>query len=246
MGDEVLGSPPAAPPPAFRIEGDRAALFGALAKARPEFASLETNQTAEVEKDGRKLYSFDYADLATLQQATTGALSKHGLVLMQPWWSDGEGYVLMTMLAHASGASISTETWLPRQQDWQKLGSALSYLQRYQWRSILGISASKDDDDANAAVGNSGTQTRPRPAPQASRQPPPARPTGAITDAQLRDIGDIAKELGLNKAKGESIMKEVCGFVAPLEELPKADAQKLLVALVDMQKKGASNGAAPA
>lgn len=235
--------PPASlPPAAFRIEGDRAMLFGALAKARNEFKPLETNQTANVEKEGRKLYAFDYADLATLQEATTPALSKHGLCISQPWWSDGEGYVLLTILMHESGASMSAETWFPRPPDWQKLGSALSYQQRYQWRSFLGISASKDDDDANAAVGNSGTQIQPKQRNGgASRAPAAApRPAGSITDAQMHDIRELAGELKWGRPQGEKVMQEALGYVAELEALPKEDATKLIAAMVEAQKKASA------
>jgi hypothetical protein len=238
-----LVPPPAAPPPAFRIEGDRALLFGALAKARAAFKPLENNRTVDVEKDGRKLYGFDYADLATVQDATTAALSANGLVITQPWWSDGDGYVALTMLAHASGAYMSSETWFSRPPDWQKLGSALSYIQRYQWRSILGISAPRDDDDGKTASDGNGAPARP-PARAATRQPPapkPAaeRPRGSATDAQLHDIREVAGELRWGKASGEAFMKQALGYVAELEALSEGDAKKLLAAMVEAQAAGA-------
>jgi hypothetical protein len=252
---QPTAAPAVQPPPAFKIEGDRKELFGALAKARAEFKSLEANQTADIEgKDGRRGYKFDYADLATLQEATTPALSKHGLCISQPWWSEGDGYVLLTILMHESGAFMSSETWFSRPPDWQKLGSALSYQQRYQWRSFLGISASKDDDDANGASGNGGANyptparrqasvpspaASPRPAPAAAKAGP--RPQGSITDAQLNDISEVAREMGWNRDRGEAFMKDAIGYVAELEALPKEDAQKLIAAMVAAQgQRGAA------
>lgn len=251
---EVQETTPA-PPPAFRIDGDRVALFGALVKARAAFKPLENNQTGEVVKDGRKLYSYDYADLASVQEATAPALAAHGLVIMQPWWSDGEGYVSSTILAHVSGALMATETWFKNPGTWQQVGSALSYVQRYQWRAILGISASKDDDDGANASGNgasnghSNGKAQPRPAtraPQAAPEPRPAqaakpRPQGAASDAQLQDISDVAAEMGWNRDKGEAFMKTALGYVAELEALSTGDAKKLLEAMVVAQNQRAAS-----
>lgn len=238
--DDVQEKPPV--PPAFRIEGDRALLFGALAKARAAFKVLANNQTGVVEKDGRKLYEYDYADLATVQDATTASLSANGLVITQPWWSDGDGYVSLTMLAHESGAYMSTETWFAKPADWQKLGSALSYVQRYQWRSILGISASKEDDDGATASRGNGNGA-PAPARQATRAPQAAAPAqvkrGTVTEAQLHDIVEMAEELHWDGVTGAKFMKDAIGFSCKLEMLNEPDAKKLIAAMVAEQGKAA-------
>ena len=240
---ETQETPPA-PPPAFRIEGDRVALFGALVKARAAFKTLANNQEGRVEKDGKLLYTYDYADLANVQEATAPALAAAGLVIMQPWWSDGEGYVSSTMLVHASGALMATETWFKHPGTWQQVGSALSYIQRYQWRSILGISASKDDDDGAATNGNGAP--RPAPARQATRAPqaapkpaPAAPPRGTATDAQLTDIVDMAEEMGWDGVTGGAFMKQALGYSCRLEALNEADAKKLIAAMVEEQSKRA-------
>lgn len=236
-----------APPPAFRIEGDRAALFGALAKARKAFAPLTNNQTGEVVKDGKKLYEYDYSDLESVQSATAPALADCGLVITQPWWSDGEGYVSSTILAHETGAMMVTETWFRQPGDWQKTGSALSYIKRYQWCAILGISAKDDDDGAAASKGNGNgasaparqamraPQTAPKPAPR----PSPA--ANAATEAQITDILEVAGELGLDSPGIESFMQTALGYTCGSSQLSTSDAKKLLEAMVGEQSKRAAS-----
>lgn len=249
MSDEKETAP-TTPAPAFRIEGDRATLFGALVKARAAFKALANNQEGRVEKDGKLLYTYDYADLANVQDATSPALANAGLVIMQPWWSDGEGYVSSTMLVHVSGAMMATETWFKHPGTWQQVGSALSYIQRYQWRSILGISASKDDDDGaratNGAGANNGNGQQQRGARPAARQlsaaPKPApRPVGAATDAQITDILEVAGELGLDSPGIESFMQTALGYTCGSNELSVSDAKKLLEAMVSEQNKRAAS-----
>lgn len=244
MGDQK--ETPPAPPPAFRIEGDRAVLFGALVKARAGFKPLENNQTGDVVKDGKRLYSYDYADLANVQEATAPALAANGLMIMQPWWSDGEGYVSSTILAHVSGALMATETWFKSPGAWQQVGSALSYIQRYQWRSILGISASKDDDDGastNNGAGNGASALAP--ARQATRAPqtttrPAATQHGTVTEAQLHDIVELAEDLHWDGITGANFMKAAIGFSCKLEALNEPDARKLIAAMVAEQTKQAA------
>lgn len=232
-------------PPAFRIEGDRAALFGALAKARKAFKQLTVNQTADVVKEGKKLYDFDYADLESVQSATAPVLAECGLVITQPWWSDNEGFVSATILAHETGAMMVTETWFRHPGDWQKLGSALSYIERYQWKAILGISAKKDDDDGAAASrGNGNGAPAAAPARQATRAPQaaakPEVKRGTVTDAQLHDIVELAEELRWDGITGAAFMKETIGFSCKLESLNEPEAKKLIEAMVAQQAKQAA------
>lgn len=220
---EPAPASPASRPPPFRILGDRGALFTAFSKARAEFGSLNTNQTADVQMKAGGSYKFDYADLSSIQDATVPALAKYGLSIFQPWWQEADGYVLLTILAHESGASMETETFFREDGNKQALGSALTYLQRYQWRSVCGISASKDDDDGNQAVGNRAVVTQ--------RQTPP-KPQG-IPEPLMAEITALAKHLNFDKAKGEAFMKAHLKFVKPLDVLTKEEAGRLIVEMTN-------------
>lgn len=217
-------APASGRPPPFRIEGDRALLFKALAAARAEFVPLDASQTAEVKnKEGKVLYSFDYADLSTLQAVTVPALSKHGLVIMQPWWDGGGGICLLTMLCHESGAYMSCEAWVEG-NDWQARSSGLTYAKRYAWGSILGISARKDDDDGNKAVGNQATIT-----PRASR----IQDTAGAPDPLLQEVAALSRQLGFDRKAGEAFMMQHLKFVKPTDKMTKEELGKLIVAMTN-------------
>lgn len=173
------------------INGDKGALFEALAKAQSEFGPIHRTETARVRGEakgsGREFeYVFSYAPLENVLAACVPALNKNGLWFSQPLASaDTGGHQLRTWLCHASGAMIEVETDLPRTETIQKLGSAVTYLRRYVAQALLGVSAD-EDDDGNAADGNQRTKVdRPvaRPTPsaapparQATVPAPPARP----------------------------------------------------------------------
>jgi hypothetical protein len=93
-----------------------------------------------------------YASLAEVIDVIKGPLAKHGLsVLALPGYYSDIGYVLTTRLIHASGEWIETDMRLnPTKDDPQGLGSAITYMRRYTLPGI-GLYASEEDDDGNAA-----------------------------------------------------------------------------------------------
>lgn len=167
--------------PSFRMVGDMAPLFGAKAKARGAFAPIVKKCNVDVtSKEGKKLYSFQYADLDAILDATSGAMSENGLDLS--WFlsdaPDG-GRSLRCILAHSSGAFIESIVTIPPQDGPQELGSALTYARRYQAGCVLGVAPEKDDD-GNAAAGQVAVpkevrRTPPAPAPK-NQTPPPGQP----------------------------------------------------------------------
>jgi len=93
-----------------------------------------------------------YASLAEVIDVIKAPLAKHGLsVLALPGYQVDVGYLLTTRLIHASGEWIETEMKLnPTKDDPQGLGSAITYMRRYTLPGI-GLYASEEDDDGNAA-----------------------------------------------------------------------------------------------
>lgn len=126
-------------------------LIEALAGAQAEIKPPERNKTVQVRTKAGGKYSFTYADLAQVIEACRVPLTKHGLWVTQPTF----GSRLVTTLYHSSGQWISTEVdlVLPENYTNQEYGSALTYMRRYQWITLLGMAADTDDD-ANAADGN--------------------------------------------------------------------------------------------
>lgn len=161
----------------FRIVGDAGALFGALALAQAAFQPISKNRTVTVRPRDKPAYTFDYATLDQVLAATVPALSANGLALLQPFYHGPNGLEIRTILAHSSGARLEAVTELPKTDNIQGAGSALTYLKRYQAQAILGVS-SEEDDDGNAADGNTiqNSQPRDRSKPAAPPKAPPKPP----------------------------------------------------------------------
>lgn len=94
-----------------------------------------------------------YADLASVWEACRKALTENGLAVAQygRCTHDGQQWVLVTELIHASGDYLRGEIpLLNGKGDMQGLGSALTYARRYGLAAMVGVSP--EDDDGNAAT----------------------------------------------------------------------------------------------
>lgn len=132
------------------MSDDLGPLAAALAKAQTQFPTIKRDKkvTVQSKKTGSS-YSFSYAPLESVLEATRGPLAANGLAIVQMLDSGA----LVTTLLHESGAYLSGRIDLPQVEDMQGLGSAITYLRRYAIQAVLGIAA-EEDDDGNRAVGN--------------------------------------------------------------------------------------------
>ena len=94
-------------------------------------------------------FGYTYADLPKIFEVINPILKKHGLGFTQLI----NGTELITIVFHVeSGEQIESKTAIPQgvqlkgMNDFQVLGSAISYLRRYCISSILGIVSDKDTD----------------------------------------------------------------------------------------------------
>lgn len=133
------------------IQNQKASYLGELFKA------LSAAQ-AEMETAGltanNPFFKSKYADLAEIVKASRPALTKHGLAIMQCVHQKDDGsQVLLTILGHSSGQSISSEIAItPSKTDVQSLGSYITYLRRYSYAALVGVIVCDEDDDGNNAV----------------------------------------------------------------------------------------------
>jgi ERF superfamily len=139
-----------------------AALAAALSKAqgafKPIVRSREVSVRMKAEKGGGT-YTFKYAPLDEVIEATRPALAANGLAVVQLLVGDK----LSTTLLHASGQWIASTIPLgERAGTLQDLGSKLTYLRRYALAGILGV-APEDDDDGR---GGNGEEPAPRQVPR--------------------------------------------------------------------------------
>ncbi len=184
----------------------------ALSKAQSKYKPLNKSKEAKIKTRTGGEYSYFYADLADLLEATRGALMENELAISQPI----KGEILHTYLIHSSGEFIESYMPLPRGLSNQELGSALTYLRRYSLSSILGI-AGEEDDDGNAAEqkpqykpDNEPPQFKPMHRPPVEQKPitKPDRPIGVISLPQAQRLHIIAKETGWNEVKFKATLKE--------------------------------------
>lgn len=132
-------------------------LIQALVSARAEMAAPKKTSS-------NPAFRSKFADLAAILEAVEPALTKHGLAVTQSMRTAPEGVMLLdTTLWHTSGESLTSTAELhPEKATLQGLGSAITYLRRYQLQALLCLAA--EDDDGNAA-------SAPRTAQAAKPQP---------------------------------------------------------------------------
>jgi hypothetical protein len=114
------------------------------------------NATKNVDKQG---ITWKYADLAGCINTAKPHLLKHGLAVTQFMGMYDGKQSLTTMLTHSSGQYISDEVQLPEavlhgssgKNPVQVLGSAITYVRRYNYAAIIGMA--QEDDDGCAANG---------------------------------------------------------------------------------------------
>ena len=100
-------------------------------------------------------YGYTYADLPKIFEVINPLLKKHGLGFTQLI----NGSELITIVFHVeSGETIESNTSIPQNvalkgmNDFQVLGSAITYLRRYALSSALGLVTDKDTDAGGEQV----------------------------------------------------------------------------------------------
>jgi len=108
-------------------------------------------QEVPVIHKGTQGYSYSYADLPAIFEKINPLLAKHGLGFTQLL----NGTSLDTIVFHIeSGESITSSSSIPQgvqlkgMNDFQVLGSAITYLRRYSLSAALGLITDVDNDAA--------------------------------------------------------------------------------------------------
>lgn len=122
-------------------------LFSALAKAQSEMrmAGLHSENP---------YFKSRYADMAEIVSASRPALTKNGLCVIQQILANEDGQsILHTILCHSSGQWIETQMRVvPAKNDIQTLGSYITYLRRYAYAALVGVTTGGEDDDGEVAM----------------------------------------------------------------------------------------------
>lgn len=125
-----------------------APLFEALAKAQAEFSTVTATSRVTF-----KNVDFKFAPLSEILGAVRPALNKYGLTLTQQTkhipFGNANGIKVVTTLLHESGASYDIES-VPvfyNVNDIKNLGAQVTYLRRYEVKTLLGIEADSEELD---------------------------------------------------------------------------------------------------
>jgi len=120
-------------------------VWQALAEARKDFPVLRKDTEAHYGK---------FVNFNSIREQVDPVLEKAGLVIFQ--WPDvtGDGKpALTTKVRHESGEFVQATTPLVlSKQDPQAQGSAITYMKRYAYNTILSLKNMDDDDDGDTAT----------------------------------------------------------------------------------------------
>ena len=100
-------------------------------------------------------YGYKYADLPEIFKIINPLLKKHGLGFAQPIH---EGCIKTILFHIESGERLESDTIIPQgvqlkgMNNFQVLGSAITYIRRYALSSILGLVTDKDTDAAGEQI----------------------------------------------------------------------------------------------
>ena len=119
-------------------------IAGALAKAQAKIKSAIKSNT-------NPHFRSKYADLASVKDACSDALSGNDIAVVQAHGFEGDRFVLTTRLIHKSGQWLESVYLIkPVKEDPQGYASATTYARRIALSSMVGVVAD-EDDDGNAA-----------------------------------------------------------------------------------------------
>jgi hypothetical protein len=127
-------------------------LYKALADFQQECPTIAKAGEAKVQTKSGGNYSYHYADLPSIVELINPLMKKHKLGFIQPLrYTDGVRKVATIIFHTETGHSIESEIDIPEvtfvgMNDYQSLGSGITYLRRYSLSSALGIVTDEDND----------------------------------------------------------------------------------------------------
>lgn len=155
-------------------------IYKKIAAAKKEIGAISKDTTND-------FFKAKYYDINKLIEIVEPELEKQGLLLLQPIF---DGKVITRIIDIKTGEELKSEMELPKQDNPQKIGSAITYYRRYTLASLLALQA-EDDDGNNAA-----------------KPEPPKKPTEEINLA-IEEIGlcTSLQELGKVWTKHNNLQK---------------------------------------
>jgi len=123
-------------------------------------ALADFQQEVDVIHKDTQGYGYSYTDLPAIFKAINPLMKKHGLGFTQLV----NGATLKTIVFHAAtGEQVESETSIPqgvqlaKMNEFQVLGSAITYIRRYALSAMLGLVTEKDTDAGGEQVKKTNT-----------------------------------------------------------------------------------------
>lgn len=112
--------------------------------------------------ENNPFFKSKYVSLPVMLEQLEPVLEKHGFILSQPIDVTGaqtgiENCVFSSLIHVATGYSDVSKMVIPKLEDMQKLGGAVTYARRYTLSALLSLR--EVDDDGETAVGRGITKT---------------------------------------------------------------------------------------
>lgn len=203
-----------------------ASMWGALALAQGALPEIPKPKHVRIQMKSGGIYEYDYCPLAIMVKLCKPHLSANGLAVAQPM-TLGNGGCVWTILAHAGGASLITQTRFTPEGDIKQLGGQTTYLARYAYQRLLGIDG---DADADAVPGEGDKAAK-----VSDRRPPSSPPPGVqpadkalafkCTQGTWDALQAARKELGLKGPVFNKLCKDVAGD--PARQMSEEGALKV-------------------
>ena len=172
-------------------------LYKALAAFQAEVPTIKKNATG---------YGYKFADLEEINNVIKPLLRKHGLGYTQLL----DGTNIKTIIFHTeSGESLESVAHIPQdvelkgQNQFQVLGSAITYLRRYSLASVLGLVTDEDTDAAGEQTSYKASTTAPASEKQLNLIRTLASKQGVPSDALDARIAKIKTAAQASEAIGK-------------------------------------------
>ena len=165
-------------------------IYKALAEFQQEIPAIFKEDTG---------YGYNYAGLPVVLEAINPLMKKYGMGFYQAV----NGTNLKTVIFHVeSGESIESDTAIPqgvqlsKMNDFQVLGSGITYLRRYALSSLLGIVTDKDEDMAGKQKKTESIDVAPKLSPDEAN----TKALQALEDAEtLEDLNVVRTQVSKSK-----------------------------------------------
>lgn len=211
------------------LVADNRPFWARLAAAQRNYKKVVANKTATI-KSARtgKEFTYKYADLNDVLDATRPALNDQGLAVTQDVVFQDHRMVCTTRISLSSEEYVTGTFSLPEPAGEgvgaQDFGRVLSYVRRYSYNMTAGVAVAEEDTDANRIDAETGEaepiESNHRQPPRHERKPDPDpksepetnEPGPTYTKSGRRNLGDRWK-ISLDELKELQVVGKLAGFI---------------------------------